>query len=175
MVNSLLLSIRKTDSRGSLLDVQMLPTIWLFPKTQFNLVFVTSYAFLSKRVRFNVLNDNFVAMISWKCGNSLYFNIRENKYVVLVATGSFNPPTYMHLRMFGEFLDNLNSLFKFWWAIVSSIFMQPCWDNCMKWDLMSLMSWWETVSFEWEDSFRLGQCVCCSNHVLGRSEIYFSL
>lgn len=24
--------------------------------------------------------------------------------VVLVATGSFNPPTYMHLRMFGELL-----------------------------------------------------------------------
>ena len=31
-------------------------------------------------------------------------NCRPKMLVVLVATGSFNPPTYMHLRMFGELL-----------------------------------------------------------------------
>ncbi|XP_058210808.1 nicotinamide/nicotinic acid mononucleotide adenylyltransferase-like isoform X4 [Rhododendron vialii] len=31
---------------------------------------------------------------------SLSFNSRDKTYIVLVSTGSFNPPTYMHLRMF---------------------------------------------------------------------------
>ncbi|CAO2841294.1 unnamed protein product [Amaranthus hypochondriacus] len=34
---------------------------------------------------------------------------KEKPYVVLVATGSFNPPTYMHLRMFELARDALNS------------------------------------------------------------------
>ncbi|KAB1215096.1 Nicotinamide mononucleotide adenylyltransferase [Morella rubra] len=34
---------------------------------------------------------------------------KENKYVVLVATGSFNPPTYMHLRMFELARDALHA------------------------------------------------------------------
>ncbi|PQP91801.1 nicotinamide/nicotinic acid mononucleotide adenylyltransferase [Prunus yedoensis var. nudiflora] len=34
---------------------------------------------------------------------------KDKKYVVLVATGSFNPPTYMHLRMFELARDALNS------------------------------------------------------------------
>ncbi|KAM5587288.1 nicotinamide/nicotinic acid mononucleotide adenylyltransferase-like [Rosa sericea] len=34
---------------------------------------------------------------------------KDKKYVVLVATGSFNPPTYMHLRMLELARDALNS------------------------------------------------------------------
>lgn len=34
---------------------------------------------------------------------------KEKVYVVLVATGSFNPPTYMHLRMFELARDALNA------------------------------------------------------------------
>lgn len=34
---------------------------------------------------------------------------KEKIYVVLVATGSFNPPTYMHLRMFELARDALNA------------------------------------------------------------------
>ncbi|CAN6545935.1 unnamed protein product [Malus baccata var. baccata] len=34
---------------------------------------------------------------------------KDKKYVVLVATGSFNPPTYMHLRMMELARDALNS------------------------------------------------------------------
>lgn len=33
---------------------------------------------------------------------------KEKSYVVLVATGSFNPPTYMHLRLFELARDALN-------------------------------------------------------------------
>lgn len=33
---------------------------------------------------------------------SLSLLIRDRTYVVLLATGSFNPPTFMHLRMFGK-------------------------------------------------------------------------
>lgn len=37
-------------------------------------------------------------------------NTNTNKiYVILVATGSFNPPTFMHLRMFELARDALNS------------------------------------------------------------------
>lgn len=36
-------------------------------------------------------------------------SVSEKMYVVLVATGSFNPPTYMHLRMFELARDALNS------------------------------------------------------------------
>ncbi|CAJ1971515.1 unnamed protein product [Sphenostylis stenocarpa] len=37
-------------------------------------------------------------------------NTRNSKiYVILVATGSFNPPTFMHLRMFELARDSLNS------------------------------------------------------------------
>ncbi|XP_050246446.1 nicotinamide/nicotinic acid mononucleotide adenylyltransferase-like isoform X12 [Quercus robur] len=35
--------------------------------------------------------------------------VREKVYVVLVANGSFNPPTYMHLRMFELARDALNA------------------------------------------------------------------
>ncbi|KAJ7960938.1 Nicotinamide-nucleotide adenylyltransferase [Quillaja saponaria] len=35
--------------------------------------------------------------------------IKDKIYVVLVVTGSFNPPTYMHLRMFELARDALNS------------------------------------------------------------------
>ncbi|XP_050148669.1 nicotinamide/nicotinic acid mononucleotide adenylyltransferase-like isoform X1 [Malus sylvestris] len=34
---------------------------------------------------------------------------KDKKYVVLVSTGSFNPPTYMHLRMMELARDTLNS------------------------------------------------------------------
>ncbi|KAM1244915.1 hypothetical protein ACFX2I_036178 [Malus domestica] len=34
---------------------------------------------------------------------------KDKKYVVLVSTGSFNPPTYMHLRMMELARDALNS------------------------------------------------------------------
>ncbi|ONI11374.1 hypothetical protein PRUPE_4G103800 [Prunus persica] len=34
---------------------------------------------------------------------------KDKKYVVLVATGSFNPPTYMHLRMLELARDALSS------------------------------------------------------------------
>ncbi|PRQ29883.1 putative nucleotidyltransferase [Rosa chinensis] len=34
---------------------------------------------------------------------------KDKKYVVLVATGSFNPPTYMHLRMLELARDAMNS------------------------------------------------------------------
>ncbi|XP_022716735.1 nicotinamide/nicotinic acid mononucleotide adenylyltransferase-like isoform X2 [Durio zibethinus] len=33
-------------------------------------------------------------------------------YVVLVATGSFNPPTLMHLRMFGGYMSPVNDAYK---------------------------------------------------------------
>ncbi|GKV19359.1 hypothetical protein SLEP1_g29635 [Rubroshorea leprosula] len=33
----------------------------------------------------------------------------DKMYVVLVATGSFNPPTFMHLRMFELARDALNA------------------------------------------------------------------
>ncbi|XP_027330347.1 nicotinamide/nicotinic acid mononucleotide adenylyltransferase-like isoform X2 [Abrus precatorius] len=36
-------------------------------------------------------------------------NTRSKVYVILVATGSFNPPTFMHLRMFELARDVLNS------------------------------------------------------------------
>ncbi|XP_057248361.1 nicotinamide/nicotinic acid mononucleotide adenylyltransferase-like [Beta vulgaris subsp. vulgaris] len=38
-----------------------------------------------------------------------FFSTREKTYVVLVATGSFNPPTFMHLRMFELARDALSS------------------------------------------------------------------
>lgn len=34
---------------------------------------------------------------------------RDKEYVVIVSAGSFNPPTYMHLRMFELARDSLNS------------------------------------------------------------------
>lgn len=41
---------------------------------------------------------------------SLHETISNGKtHVVLVATGSFNPPTFMHLRMFELARDALNS------------------------------------------------------------------
>ncbi|PON43418.1 putative nicotinate-nucleotide adenylyltransferase [Parasponia andersonii] len=36
--------------------------------------------------------------------NSIDLDAKDKTYVVLVATGSFNPPTFMHLRLFGKFL-----------------------------------------------------------------------
>ncbi|KDO59108.1 hypothetical protein CISIN_1g026289mg [Citrus sinensis] len=40
---------------------------------------------------------------------SLESKTQGKTYVVLVATGSFNPPTFMHLRMFELARDTLNS------------------------------------------------------------------
>ncbi|XP_022932399.1 nicotinamide/nicotinic acid mononucleotide adenylyltransferase isoform X2 [Cucurbita moschata] len=42
-------------------------------------------------------------------GSSSGSSIKPKTFVVLVATGSFNPPTYMHLRMFEMAKDALES------------------------------------------------------------------
>ena len=44
----------------------------------------------------------------------LFMISRERIYVALVATGSFNPPTFMHLRLFGKFE---------WWSVIKWLFL----------------------------------------------------
>ncbi|KAL5582520.1 hypothetical protein UlMin_014962 [Ulmus minor] len=41
--------------------------------------------------------------------NLIDYDDKDKTYVVLVATGSFNPPTFMHLRLFELARDALNS------------------------------------------------------------------
>uniref|UniRef100_A0A1D1XFQ8 Nicotinamide-nucleotide adenylyltransferase n=1 Tax=Anthurium amnicola TaxID=1678845 RepID=A0A1D1XFQ8_9ARAE len=58
---------------------------------------------------------------------------RDQVYVVLVSTGSFNPPTYMHLRMFELARDALNSEGYF----VIGGYMSPVNDSYKKKGLLS--------------------------------------
>ena len=48
---------------------------------------------------------DFVINYDFMSYDALSFSLQKISgkiYVILVATGSFNPPTFMHLRMFGE-------------------------------------------------------------------------
>ncbi|ERM97731.1 hypothetical protein AMTR_s00121p00126950 [Amborella trichopoda] len=58
---------------------------------------------------------------------------RKRTYVVLVSTGSFNPPTYMHLRMFELARDALNSE----GYVVIGAYMSPVNDAYKKKGLIS--------------------------------------
>ncbi|KAJ3672109.1 hypothetical protein LUZ60_006830 [Juncus effusus] len=60
-------------------------------------------------------------------------SVRNPKYVVLVSTGSFNPPTYMHLRMFELARDELNSR----GFVVLCGYISPVNDAYKKKDLIS--------------------------------------
>mgnify|MGYP002775568764 CR=1 FL=1 len=96
-------------------------------------------------------------VISWKLDTNLtlliYFGCRETKIQgVLVENGSFNPPTYMHLHMFGNnmAINSSNS------NIMSDIHLNTiCWNGRQKYWIINIsftshrwVSLWITLVFQ---------------------------
>ncbi|XP_039041266.1 nicotinamide/nicotinic acid mononucleotide adenylyltransferase-like isoform X3 [Hibiscus syriacus] len=69
-------------------------------------------------------------------------NQSEDKiYVVLVATGSFNPPTLMHLRMFGGYMSPVNDAYKKRGLVASEHRIEMCNLACKSSDFIMVDPW----------------------------------
>ncbi|XP_039041267.1 nicotinamide/nicotinic acid mononucleotide adenylyltransferase-like isoform X4 [Hibiscus syriacus] len=68
-------------------------------------------------------------------------NNEDKIYVVLVATGSFNPPTLMHLRMFGGYMSPVNDAYKKRGLVASEHRIEMCNLACKSSDFIMVDPW----------------------------------